>query len=198
MAAILELPEFEGPEGHSISENEIREAINKLKYGKASGVDCISTDLLKVCAGNRHMLVSLAVIFSQCLRESRNPADWQIALVKTLFKKGDRHSWKNYRLISLLSVVGKLYESVLANRLSSLLDGCDRRGEHLLSQFQGGFRRGRSCQHQSWVLSELIKSNARRGKKTYVAFLDVRKAYPTCRRAAMLERLYAKLAAAPR
>ena len=93
--------------------------------------------------------------------------------------------------------MGKLYESVLANRLSRLLDGRDRRGEHLLSQFQGGFRRGRSCQHQSWVLSELIKSNARRGKKTYVAFLDVRKAYPTCRRAAMLERLYAKLAAAP-
>ena len=54
----------------------------------------------------------------------------------------------------------------------------------------GGFRRGRSCQHQSWVLSELIKSNARCGKKTYVAFLDVRKAYPMCRRAAMLERLY--------
>ena len=87
---------------------------------------------------------------------------------------------------SLLSVVGKLYESVLANRLSRLLDGYDRRGDHLLSQFQGGFRRGRGCQHQSWVLSELIKSNARRGKKTYVAFLDVRKAYPTCRRAAML------------
>ena len=87
-----------------------------------------------------------------------------------------------------------MYESVLANRLSRLLDGRDRRGEHLLSQFQGGFRRGRSCQHQSWV-SELIKTNARRGKKTYVAFLDVREAYPTCRRAAMLERLYAKLAA---
>ena len=196
MAAILNLPEHEGPCGASINVREIQEAINKLKYGKASGVDCISTDLLKVCAGNRHMLVSLAVIFSQCLRESRNPADWQIALVKTLFKKGDRHSWKNYRLISLLSVVGKLYESVLANRLSRLLDGRDRRGEHLLSQFQGGFRRGRSCQHQSWV-SELIKTNARRGKKTYVAFLDVREAYPTCRRAAMLARLYAKLAATP-
>ena len=105
-------------------------------------------------------------------------------------------SWKIFRSILLLSVVGtsKLYESVLANRLSRLLDGRDRRGEHLLSQFQGGFRRGRSCQHQSWV-SELIKTNARRGKKTYVAFLDVREAYPTCRRAAMLERLYAKLAA---
>ena len=106
-----------------------------------------------------------------------------------LMAKTTKHGapyWKNYRLISLLSVVGKLYESVLANRLSCLLDGRDRRGDHLLSQFQGGFRRGRSCQHQSWVLSELIKSNARRGKKTYVAFLDVRKAYPTCRRAAML------------
>ena len=35
-------------------------------------------------------------------------------------------------------------------------------------------------------LKERLKSNARRGKKTYVAFLDVRKAYPTCRRAATL------------
>ncbi len=72
--------------------------------------------------------------------------------MKTLFKKGDRHSWKNYRLISLLSVVGKLYESVLANRLSCLLDGRDRRGDHLLSQFQGGFRRGRSCQHTTTTI----------------------------------------------
>ena len=59
LAAILNLPEHEGPCGASINVREIQEAINKLKYGKASGVDCISTDLLKVCAGNRHMLVSL-------------------------------------------------------------------------------------------------------------------------------------------
>ena len=48
LAAILNLPEHEGPCGASINVREIQEAINKLKYGKASGVDCISTDLLKV------------------------------------------------------------------------------------------------------------------------------------------------------
>ena len=47
------------------------------------------------------------------------------------------------------------------------------------------------------MLTETIKSNARRGKKTYVAFLDVRKAYPTTRRSAMLGRLFDKLARAP-
>ena len=59
LAAILNLPEHEGASGGSIRVREIQEAINKLKYGKASGVDCISTDLLKVCAGNRPMLVGL-------------------------------------------------------------------------------------------------------------------------------------------
>ena len=54
LAAILNLPEHEGPCGASINVREIQEAINKLKYGKASGVDCISTDLLKVCAGIRY------------------------------------------------------------------------------------------------------------------------------------------------
>ena len=40
LAAILNLPEHEGPCGASINVREIREAIKKLKYGKASGVDC--------------------------------------------------------------------------------------------------------------------------------------------------------------
>ena len=69
LAAILNLPEHEGPCGASINVREIQEAINKLKYGKASGVDCISTDLLKVCAGNRHMLVSLRKNGKHSLRD---------------------------------------------------------------------------------------------------------------------------------
>ena len=120
-----------------MSAREIKDVIYKLKYGKASGFDCISTDLLKICAGNWPMLVSLSLIFSQSLRESRNPTAWQEALVKFLYKKGDRAKWENYRLISLLSVVGKLYEAFLANRLSRLLDGRGRDGAPLLSRYQG-------------------------------------------------------------
>ena len=116
------------------------------------------------------------------------PTEWGTALVTPLFKKGDRSDWANYRLISLLSVVGKCFEAVLAARISEFLDESEG-----LSEFQCGFRKGRRCQHHTFVLAEAIKSNARQGKRTYAAFWDVKKAYPTMRRAAMLGRLYDKI-----
>ena len=91
-------------------------------------------------------------------------------------------------MISLLSVVGKCFEAVLAARISEFLDESEG-----LSEFQCGFRKGRRCQHHTFVLAEAIKSNARQGRRTYAAFLDVKKAYPTMRRAAMLTRLYEKI-----
>jgi hypothetical protein len=190
---ILRLPEHEGAIGQDTTDGEIRGCVQKMKYGKASGLDWISTDLLKVCIENDSMVSGLRTLFNACLRSGRCPKDWQTAAVRCLFKKGDRRAWENYRLISLLSVVGKLFEAVLARRLSTLLDGRDSENERLLSTFQGGFRSGRRCQHLSWILAETVKSMARRGKDTYAAFLDVRKAYPTTRRSAMLERLFEKL-----
>ena len=84
--------------------------------------------------------------------------------------------------------VGKAFEAALAARISKFLD---ERG--LLSEFQCGFRTRRRCQHHSFVLAEAVKSNTRSGQKTYAAFLDVRKAYPTMRRSAMLGRLHEKI-----
>ena len=193
VAEILAMPVYDGPIGGRITRDEIARCIRRLKYGKASGLDFVSTDLLKLCVENVKFLGSLQLIFNQCLEAGRGPKDWQMAAVTCLFKKGERHDWANYRLISLLSCVGKLFEAVLARRLSTLLDGRDASGEQLLSVYQGGFRGGRRCQHHAWTLTEAIKYAARRGKRTYAAFLDVRKAYPTTRRSAMLERLFDKL-----
>ena len=127
--------------------------IGRLKYGKAAGIDAITTDLLKVCADNSALLEALCELFNRALTTSRCPAEWALAFVVPLFKKGCPYSWTNYRCISLLSVVGKLYEAVLANRLSRLFDGRDRDGAPYLSECQGGFRRNRRCQHQSFVLT---------------------------------------------
>jgi len=133
------------------------------------------------------MLETLCLIFNQCLEEGRTPKDWTIARVTCVFKKGDRRDWKNYRLISLLSVVGKLFEAVLSRRLSGYLDN------GRLSSCQHGFRPGRRCEHACWIHAKAVKSQGRRKKSTYTAYLDVAKAFPTCRRAAMFERLFKKL-----
>jgi hypothetical protein len=114
----------------------------------------------------------LEVLFNQVLSTADPPSDWGTAGVAVLHKSGRTSDWANYRLISLLSVVGKLFESVLNIRLINLLNvNC------LLNPAQIGCRGpGYRPQEHSTVLAEVIKSMARNRKRTFCAFLDVRKA----------------------
>ena len=109
-------------------------------------------------------------------------------------KTGDEHDWMSHRLISLLSIVGKLFKSVIVARLRQPMNDQD-----LLIAAQFGFQKGRRCQEPAWVLTETIKYMARRGRNTFAAFIDVKKAYPsnpTVLRIAIMARLHTKLSEA--
>ena len=95
-------------------------------------------------------------------------------LIVSLFKKGDREDPGNYRGITLLDVIGKLYCRVINNRLLKYLELNGK-----LHEGQGGFRIGRSCIDNIFSLTELIQGHIKEGKFTYAFFLDVKKAYDT-------------------
>ena len=90
----------------------------------------------------------------------------------------------NYRGITLLSVVGKIYTSVLNKRVSKW---CEANG--VLSEEQAGFRPNRSTVDHIFTLSELLRARKARRKETHCAFLDIRKAYDTLDRDALWKRL---------
>ena len=92
--------------------SEIEKAINGLANGKAPGNDAIHPKVIKqgipVLRPHLHELLSL------CWREGEVPQDMPDAKIVTLFKnKGDRSDCNNYREISLLSVVGKVFARVV-------------------------------------------------------------------------------------
>ena len=95
-------------------------------------------------------------------------------LIVNLFKKGDKEETGNYRGITLLSVVGKVFCKVLNNRLVMHLD---KGGA--LHEGQAGFRVKRGCVDNIYTLNELVQGRLREGKDTYAFFLDVQKAYDT-------------------
>ena len=118
----------------SVTPKMVRKVVMNLDLSKASGPDCIPVVVLK----NYELELSyiLAELFNKCLKESCFPDCWKVSSVVPVFKNfGERSTAKNYRPVSLLSVVSKLFEKLINNRIVDHLEKCG-----LFSDFQYGFR----------------------------------------------------------
>ena len=115
---------------HSINERihqpftkeEIMSQIKRAKNNKSSGEDQIINEFLKNCP---HSVTKLIVkLFNIVLETGIIPTDWTIGLIQPIFKnKGSPEDPDNYRGITLLSCIGKLFTSVINSRLTSYLEG---------------------------------------------------------------------------
>ena len=100
--------------------DEVLYAVRKLKNGKASGPDDISAEMLKSHNGIAECLWD---IVNKCWTEENFPQDWKLAEVVPLYKnKGKRSQCGHYRGISLLSLPGKVFASIILNRCKDALD----------------------------------------------------------------------------
>ena len=126
---------------------ELSKAIDSLASGKAPGSDRIPPDLLKHCKTT--LLHCLLVLLCQCWQEGAVPQDMRDAKIITFFKnKGERSDCSNYRGISLLSVIGKVFAKVILIRLQKL-------AERVYPESQSGFRAGRSTIDMVFSLCQL-------------------------------------------
>ena len=161
----------------NVSVNEVLKAVCKLKDGKASGVDEIKAEYLK--SGGYVCAEWLVRLLNECLRTGRVPSEWKIGCIVPLYKgKGDPLECKNNRGISLLSVPGKLYGRILIDRVVENSEG-------QIGEEQSGFRKGRSCSDQIFVLRQLCEKMKEKGKKVWIAFMDLEKAYDRVDREAL-------------
>ena len=165
-----------------IERAEVERAVKKMKSGKASGVDGIVSEILK--RGGEGMLELTWKLCSEVFEAERVPRDWTRGLIFPLFKGGEKLSTDNYRGICLLSIIGKLYASILNQRL---LQWCEKRRK--FGEEQAGFRPGRTTMDHAFVLSELVRSRKSSGLDSHICFLDIRKAYDTVSRESLWKRL---------
>ena len=168
-----------------ITMEELEKVLYKTQNGKAAGDDGCVTEILK--QGGSEMKESLLVLFQKMWREEKIPKDWARGIIVPIFKDGERKNVDNYRGITLLSVVGKLYTSILNNRVSRWLEKNNK-----IVEEQGGFRIKRSTSEQIFILKETIQARKRVKKRTFCCFLDIRKAYDTVFREGLWQRMLEK------
>ena len=167
----------------SITPKMVRKVITNLDSSKASGPDCIPVVVLKNC--EPELSYVLAKLFNKCLKESCFPDCWKISLVVSVFKNvGERSTAKNYCPVSLLSVVSKVFEKLLNNRIVDHLEKCG-----LFSDFQYGFRSSRSTADLLTVLSDRIAWAFKRSGTTRAVALDISKAFDRVWHAGLLHKL---------
>ena len=152
-----------------ITREEVKRALNETKGGEAPGMDGVRVEMLK--EGGVTVLEWLVRVCNICFMLSIVPVDWAIACIVPLYKgKGDVHECSNFRGISLLSVIGKVYGRILMYRIMD-------KTENVIAEVQSGFRRGRGCTNQIFIVRQICEKYLGKVKDVYFAFLDLGKAY---------------------
>ncbi|CAB3387096.1 Hypothetical predicted protein [Cloeon dipterum] len=155
-----------------ISVGDVENQLKTLDIKSATGPDGIPAVLLKNCAST--LCPSLAHIFQLSILASDLPMDWKNAAVTPVPKEGEKTNFKNYRPISVTSIVGKLLEKHVRNQLAAFLEQTEA-----LPDGQHGFRSRRSCTTMllrtldSWTAALDSQSGAR----IHAVFLDWSKAF---------------------
>ena len=168
-----------------VIQEHVEHLLRGIDVKKATGPDNVSPQVLKHCAGE--LSGPLSEVFKSCLEENTWPSVWKEARVVPVHKRNSRSDPKNYRPISLLSVVGKVFERIVAEVITHHLDA-----NHLLSHQQFGFRPGRSTSDLLLLLSRDWQDALDEGLDTLVVALDIAGAFDRVWHAGLLEKLHAK------
>ena len=152
------------------SPQEIIKLINKLKLNKACGYDDISSFILKIAA--QVLALPLSIMINHCITLGTFPTRLKLAKVIPVYKSGPSVDIQNYRPISLLSSLSKIFERVILNRLVSFLER-----NSLIIPTQFGFRHNHSTIHS--ILDIITESYQNIEDKRFSALilLDIKKAF---------------------
>ena len=151
-----------------ITASEVRHSLGKMSNDKAVGADGISIEAMK--AGDAVLHRELAKLFTNCLKQNKTPDNWKSSRMVLIHKKGDNRNLKNYRPISILSNVYKLYTKVLTTRLQRQLD--DNQPPE-----QAGFRSGYSTMDHIHAINQLREKCTEYQKPLCIALVDFEKAF---------------------
>ena len=145
----------------------------KLSSGnKATGPDNIPAEVIKHMPPAFHD--SLFLIFALLARTKNTPEEWLQSNTVLIYKKGDPSVVDNYRPIALTNHLYKIWTSIITQILTDYVEH-----NHILSDTQEGFRKGKSTSRAVSHLQLLLEDAHIAHKNLYITYLDLKGAYPS-------------------
>ena len=132
-----------------ISNDEIKKAISSLKCGKATGLDKISSEMIK--ASVNVLLYVYEKLFNAILRSGIYPTSWHDNYICPIYKSGSQSDPSNYRGIAITNILGKVFSIILNNRLEKIITS-----NNLIDDTQIGFKKNCRTSGHMFIEQTLI------------------------------------------
>ena len=169
-------------EDTEFTEDDIAQAINILPGNSAGGPDKFPACILKECKNT--IVKPLYMIWRKSLDTGEIPHIYLQQCIIPIFKKENRAKAENYRPVSLTSHIIKLFERVLRVKLIDYIES-----NEILTNYQYGFRQGRSCMSQLIHHYENLISILEENENADALYLDMSKAFDKVDHAILLKKL---------
>ncbi|GFS19860.1 RNA-directed DNA polymerase from mobile element jockey-like protein [Elysia marginata] len=166
-----------------ISKTEIENAMKMFKSGKACGPDGIPSEFYKSISHVPIFTDYLTALFDTIFESGTYPDEWTKFAIFPLHKKGDINNVNNYRGLSLLNVLGKIFSNVLNARLKAWCNS-----QNIIPEAQAGFRPSYSTIDNIYILQCMVqKYLGRPGGRFYTLYVDFYKAFDWVDRRIIME-----------
>ena len=160
--------------------SEITSSIKALKNGKSSSSDLVCNELLKNL--NDNGIIILQKLYNKCLETGSYP--WNNSIISPLHKKGSKENPDNYRAVAVSSTIGKLFSTILLERLIKFRNSnCPDPPNQL------GFTKGAQTYDHIFTLNTVTSKYRKLRKKVHTVFVDFKKAFDSVCREALFFKL---------
>lgn len=158
------------PTDQPISFSEVRHQLIKLKSGKAPGIDGIGNEFFKYACDE--LIEPLTTVFNYIWQNRVFPDKWSEGIIQPIHKKGSTEQVDNYRKVTLMASMGKIFEAILNQRLTFQCEAFQIEDPN-----QFGFCRDRRTSDNIFIIDTLISYQRSKKKSIFVSFIDFTKAF---------------------
>lgn len=173
------------PEQFSFREvnyTEVRDIIDSLKNNDSRDIYGLNVPLIKTI--KNFMIIPLTKLINECLKTGIFPDALKVACVIPVFKKGSKDDLSNYRPISLLPIISKIFEKAIKKQIVEYLEN-----HNLFNKYQYGFREKLSTTDAIVKFTEHTLECFEKGRYSAALFCDLSKAFDCVSHAIMLKKL---------
>lgn len=164
----------------SFTEEEVRNTMMSLNTKKSTGPDNIHPSILKSCA--QTLAPQMTSFFNRSLELGRYPEAFKIGHITPIYKSGLKNVASNYRAVSVLPTVAKLFDSLMANAIM-------KAAKSIITSKQHGFMSGRSTATNLLLYSHYVINALEDGSQVDAIYTDFKKAFDRVKPSILIRKL---------